>query len=68
MIINEKTKELKMNLHDVELFELTTNPQSNFGRDTRENRTRNWKNDNVLHKIFVKLAKNTQIREESNNG
>ena len=57
-----------MNLHDVELFELTTNPQSNFGRDTRENRTRNWKNDNVLHKIFVKLAKNTQIREESNNG
>ena len=57
-----------MNLHDVELFELTTNPQSNFGRDSKENRNRKWKKYNVLHKIFVNLAKKTEIREESNNG
>ena len=42
-----------MNLHDVELFDMTTNNWCNWGRGT----TTTWKKDKTIDKVFVKLAK-----------
>ena len=50
-----------MNLHDVELFDMTTNNWSNFGRGT----TTTWKRDDILDKVFVRLAK--KLKKSENN-
>ena len=42
-----------MNLHDVELFDMTTNNWCNWGRGI----TTTWKKDKTIDKVFVKLAK-----------
>ena len=42
-----------INLHDVELFDITTNNCNYFGRGT----TTTWKKDKTIDKVFVKLAK-----------
>ena len=50
-----------MNLHDVELFDMTTNNWYNFGRGT----TTTWKRDDILDKVFVRLAK--KLKKSENN-
>ena len=42
-----------MNIHDVELFDMTTNNWCNWGRGI----TTTWKKDKTIDKVFVKLAK-----------
>ena len=42
-----------MNIHDVELFDMTTNNWFNWGRGI----TTTWKKDKTIDKVFVKLAK-----------
>ena len=50
-----------INLHDVELFDITTNNWYNFGRGI----TTTWKRDKILDKVFVGLAK--KVRKMQNN-
>ena len=50
-----------INLHDVELFNTTTNNWYNFGRGI----TTTWKRDEILDKVFVGLAK--KVRKMQNN-
>jgi hypothetical protein len=54
-----------MNLHDVELFDMTTNNWCNFGRGT----TATWKRDDILDKVFVRLAKKLEkkVKKSENN-
>ena len=50
-----------INLHDVELFDITTNNWYNFGRGI----TTTWKRDKILDKVFVGLTK--KVRKMQNN-
>ena len=54
-----------INLHDVELFDITTNNWYNFGRGT----TTTWKRDEIIDKVFVRLAKKLEkkVRKMQNN-
>ena len=54
-----------INLHDVELFNTTTNNWYNFGRGI----TTTWKRDEILDKVFVGLAKKLEkkVRKMQNN-
>ena len=54
-----------MNLHDVELFDMTTNNWCNWGRGI----TTTWKKDKTIDKVFVKLAKKLEkkVRKMQNN-
>ena len=45
-----------MNIHDVELFDMTTNNWFNWGRGNTD-QTTTWKKDKTIDKVFVKLAK-----------
>ena len=49
-----------INLHDVELFDITTNNWYNFGRGI----TTTWKRDKILDKVFVGLTK--KVRKMQN--
>ena len=42
-----------MNIHDVELLDMTTNNWFNWSRGI----TTTWKKDKIIDKVFVKLAK-----------
>ena len=50
-----------MNLHDVELFDMTTNNWCNWGRGI----TTTWKKDKTIDKVFVKLAKKLENNENN---
>ena len=50
-----------INLHDVELFDITTTNCNYFGRGT----TTTWKKDKTIDKVFVKLAKKLENNENN---
>ena len=54
-----------INLHDVELFDITTTNCNYFGRGT----TTTWKRDEIIDKVFVRLAKKLEkkVRKMQNN-